>query len=724
MSGLVCGEGPNCGPLSWNYVDTQLLISAGAWGLFFILGQILAIKSRTSNIDEYRERMEIIVVKLHGSPRILVIELVMSVSSCVLFMFRTYHRSMNEMSFLCEAVACIFYFVLFIPNWAVKHFKGLSSGGFFMLTEGVLELFLLGSMAGLVIVSHEGKKTWFSPSFLASKHFLAAWKRALIAMKVNTSVPATQIMDILVVTIVKVYFMAMLMLTVENLGDPELLKSFTKDKWNTVSSVYFVLTTVTTVGFGDIVPVTSLGRLFTIVIIFGGTSWLAQIAYRGGQIFAVNNSGGGFFVPIPQTKYIVVVGSPGAHMVRNFILELFHPDHSEDSDDLHISLILTPGSPAIEATLQLLKLPENIRINARVHVFQGSALNDDDLLRVTISSATCVFVLPDMLCHNMIQEDTENIIRMMSVQKFAAKTRIILLLMTAENKDLLQEANISSGSNITVVAYDQFKLEMAGKSCQVHGFGPLISNLCKSINIEEEQDAEGYAEDDEEMGEGPPGKPQWKKDFERGAGLELYEVDLSQVYSQRGATFMEVVVDIIEQTGGLVYLIGLVESRPDSKRVLVNPGPMYPIKASTGSLKIMGVFFASDREAILQCDVGMVFLGRRERALADEDTEMMGGGKKRLRNVAMAKFQEEDIPELQHVNLGQAQKETALQIARVVRRHRRALQPVRPPLKMLAVGGHVIVLCVGAQAAEAGQGEVPCLSLPTARCSGHNHQGT
>ena len=34
------------------------------------------------------------------------------------------------------------------------------------------------------------------------------------------------------------------------------------------------------------------------------------------------------------------------------------------------------------------------------------------------------------------------------------------------------------------------------------------------------------------------------------------QVELSPVYAQREATFIEVVVDIIEQTGGLVYLVG------------------------------------------------------------------------------------------------------------------------------------------------------------------------
>eukprot|EP00933_Yihiella_yeosuensis_P025270 TRINITY_DN19623_c0_g1_i1.p1 TRINITY_DN19623_c0_g1~~TRINITY_DN19623_c0_g1_i1.p1 ORF type:complete len:648 (-),score=112.61 TRINITY_DN19623_c0_g1_i1:96-1808(-) len=213
-----------------------------------------------------------------------------------------------------------------------------------------------------------------------------------------------------------------------------------------------------------------------------------------------------------------------------------------------------------------------------------------------------------------------------------------------------------------------------------------MSNLCCSINLEddeEEEDQNSFFQEDKVE------KPQWRKDYEHGCGLEVYEVELSALYSSRQATFMETVVDILEQTGGGVYLVGLVEIKPDAKVVLVNPGPKYPIKAPSGGLKIMGVFLAADREAILQCDIGSVFLGRRERPNAQE-----GGGKRKRRAVGPNK-RDEDIPEIQHLTIPLEAKIAATKIARVVRKHRRALQPPRPPLKMLAQGGHIVLLAVG-----------------------------
>jgi voltage-gated potassium channel len=45
-----------------------------------------------------------------------------------------------------------------------------------------------------------------------------------------------------------------------------------EEGWSTLNAFYFSVTTLTTVGLGDLSPTTTLGKLFTVIYIFAGLS--------------------------------------------------------------------------------------------------------------------------------------------------------------------------------------------------------------------------------------------------------------------------------------------------------------------------------------------------------------------------------------------------------------------------------------------------------------------
>jgi voltage-gated potassium channel len=49
----------------------------------------------------------------------------------------------------------------------------------------------------------------------------------------------------------------------------------TVEKWSLVDALYFSVTTLTTVGLGDLAPTTTLGKLFTVLYIFVGIGLIA-----------------------------------------------------------------------------------------------------------------------------------------------------------------------------------------------------------------------------------------------------------------------------------------------------------------------------------------------------------------------------------------------------------------------------------------------------------------
>jgi voltage-gated potassium channel len=64
-------------------------------------------------------------------------------------------------------------------------------------------------------------------------------------------------------------FRSLMLLVVVTLVGGTILYS-TVEGWSAVDALYFSVTTLTTVGFGDLTPTTALGKLFTVIYIFAG----------------------------------------------------------------------------------------------------------------------------------------------------------------------------------------------------------------------------------------------------------------------------------------------------------------------------------------------------------------------------------------------------------------------------------------------------------------------
>ena len=65
----------------------------------------------------------------------------------------------------------------------------------------------------------------------------------------------------------------------------------TVEGWSTVDAFYFSVTTLTTVGLGDIAPSTTFGKLFTAVYIFAGLGLIAGFVNAVARETLSNRSG-------------------------------------------------------------------------------------------------------------------------------------------------------------------------------------------------------------------------------------------------------------------------------------------------------------------------------------------------------------------------------------------------------------------------------------------------
>jgi hypothetical protein len=495
-----------------------------------------------------------------------------------------------------------------------------------------------------------------------------------------------------------IFFAATTMMTLENLGDPEFLEKHNADEWSVLSSFYYVFVTISTVGYGDMSPSTGLGRIFAIIAIMGGIASFSVAINQVIEVFRLKKLGRGAFAPTSKRcRHIVVTGNPSAQMVKDFIAELFHADHSDDAEDLEVVFLFPSRNLTMETTQDYLKQRSMIDIAPRIHVLQGSVLDPNDMNRIRATEAAAFFVMPNMFAQDLVQEDSENVVRVLAIRRAMPTVRTVVLLTKAENRQLLMEhGGQAQNRYLLCIAVDQFKLELVGKTCQVPGFASLICNLCKTIG-------DCDADDD----------PGWQIEYDQGLGNELYEVELSNTYANKKATFGEAVLDILEQTEGKVYLIGLIETRADDdnadKKILINPGPTYKIKPVSSGTRTYGVFISPDREAIVQCEEGQVFLGRKDRPASDEGQLMAAGdlmpaprdGPEWSGENPLGANEEEESEEQQGgVGMTSAQQQCVRKLMKLTDLQKEGANPSGPPLETIGKGNHIVFISVGAKGAD------------------------
>ncbi|KAF4677366.1 Calcium-activated potassium channel subunit alpha-1 [Perkinsus chesapeaki] len=294
------------------------------------------------------------------------------------------------------------------------------------------------------------------------------------------------------------------------------------DKWGVVTAVYFVCVTVSTVGYGDISPDTVLGRLFTMLCVLSGIIGFSIATHHLAQVYMLNKRGGGSYK-----------GIGSGHIVITAV----------DMDQRCF---------AHRAKAFLILPPELMEMDAA----------------------------------EAIREDTENVVRCVSVRRHAWQSHIVIMLLLSEHKELITAAVLPS-ERIDTICLDTLQLGIIGKNCQIPGFMTIVSNLCKTFG-----DDDLLLDDCVDEYGNPRAPINWQAEYDRGLSMELYEVILSRAYTNK--TFIQVADDIYNRNDkGSVILIGLVEFEEGDgragKEVILNPSYHHKID---GEKRVYGVFIA------------------------------------------------------------------------------------------------------------------------------------
>jgi potassium large conductance calcium-activated channel subfamily M alpha protein 1 len=229
--------------------------------------------------------------------------------------------------------------------------------------------------------------------------------------------------------------------------------------------MYYSVVTIATIGYGDILPLTDLGRFAAMVMIVTAVITVPQMVNELNAKVA-ESSVYARMQYIPKAKlssHVLICGDISSTSLRDFFNELFHEDH--DVRNLH-AVILQPLEPSYEV-LQILK---DVNFSLCVTYLQGSVLSAKDLGRALASRAKVVFIMTNKFSTDPDQEDAKTILQQFSILRYlrvnspSSSAFFCSQLIRPENKRQLAVNQQDVKDNFIVVCLNEIKMGVLAKA--------------------------------------------------------------------------------------------------------------------------------------------------------------------------------------------------------------------------------------------------------------------
>ncbi|KAL4148019.1 hypothetical protein QTP88_002323 [Uroleucon formosanum] len=405
-------------------------------------------------------------------------------------------------------------------------------------------------------------RTWIGLRFLRALRLMTVPDilQYLNILKTSSSIRLAQLVSIFI----SVWLTAAgIIHLLENSGDPfEFQNQQRLSYW---TCVYFLIVTMSTVGYGDVFCQTILGRTFLVFFLLVGLAIFASCIPEIIDLIGTRPKYGGTLKNERGRRHIVVCGHITYESVSHFLKDFLH----EDREDVDVEVVfLHRKEPDLELE-GLLK-----RHYTTVEFFQGTMMNAVDLERVKVHEADACLVLANKYCQDPDAEDAANIMRVISIKNYSDDIRVIIQLMQYHNKAYL--LNIPSwdwkqGDDVICLA--ELKLGFIAQSCLAPGFSTMMANLFAMRSFKTSPDTQA-----------------WQNDYLQGTGCEMYTETLSPSFT--GMTFPQASELCFTKLKLLLLAIEIKGEDGRDSKISINPRGSK-IQAST-----QGFFIAQSADEV------------------------------------------------------------------------------------------------------------------------------
>lgn len=261
---------------------------------------------------------------------------------------------------------------------------------------------------------------------------------------------------------------------------------------------YYVIVTMTTVGYGDIYPTTGWMRFLLTILVFTTIFTFSQFELN--DFVKLNIRYHRKYRKTKGMNHIVLSGFFSKVGLSKFFNEFYHEDHKEKAANFNIVLIQDQFPSKQIQTLLL-----NPKFDEHLTYIQGDLFGSDVLMKAEIESASAVILKNDQNSKEVRCDHNDQYLLLLC-KDISQKTTAPIYIQFYNSKSLLH--NWADWS--MAFSTQDIKMNILIKNGYISGFATLIMNLIKSIS--------------ESNFNGVNFKAPWLSEYFHGASQELYIV--------------------------------------------------------------------------------------------------------------------------------------------------------------------------------------------------------
>ncbi|RCH92283.1 potassium channel, sub T, member 1, partial [Rhizopus stolonifer] len=313
--------------------------------------------------------------------------------------------------------------------------------------------------------------------------------------------------------------------------------------YSILDSLYVVMVTLSTVGYGDITPHTEGSRIVMMLLIVISLAVLPNLLADVLNTLRKRNDWGGH-VSDSAKPFILLVGSFRPEQVTEIL------DGFLNTAKPHLNVVFLDINRPNE---ELKFLERNSMWGHRIQFIHGSVLDEQTLKRVQARSASAIFTLSDQHAIDPTKEDERNTVRLWSLHCFTVSHNVDIYTY-----NLSPSTSIYQKMAKEIICVREFKQYLLAMNCRCRGASTLLTNL-----LHQRRPMDHYDES-------------WQAQYDDGSCNEIY-MDRPPT-ALVGMTFKEAAWVVYTECQVILFGVKTCLDNCEQREILLNPGNHYILK--------------------------------------------------------------------------------------------------------------------------------------------------